>query len=706
MQENVNIPDSTITTNLSFRQLVLMNMQQLTNFPYIEKDFDALTDYELLCLVVKYLNDVIANQNEQNDSITRMYESFLALQTYVNNTKDTLEDAFNNLDDYVRNYFANLDVQDEIDHKLDEYVEDGTLEHIIASYLQTQKIYNTHTEMISDASNLVDGLNVQTLGYYNLNDGGGAFYHMTVTASQTEYQEQIGDLYATMIIEDSVNVAQFGAYGDNLHDDTEAIKKAISSNANVINFIKNKTYNVTPYNINDPADDLCFVIPPNTTIDLCDSTIKVIPNNREYYKVFTFLESDNSTLKNGSIIGDLDNHQGTTGEWGHGVSIRYSNNVTVENLNISKCWGDGIDINRKDNDNFDFSNINIINCICDENRRQGMSIEAGNNILIEKCQFINTGKTNGTNPKAGIDIEPLISDKTLENITIKDCIFKENRGMQIVGGGNKTNNINVINLTIDNCVFDDTNSNSEWILWLRYVKNSKLINSIIGNTKKVVLQPSNNFILENNQIHTAQLNTNFDYCEDSIISIINNYIKSPSTIKMGTGLIQNYSSTQNINKNNSLLIHNNQIIDKTSGEYVYDPGVINILFAQGCDKLILTNNTIIGGRDGVNVEASSIIKNNIIMGTTRYGCRIAGDANVEKYFDIENNQFQNCGSENQIIFNYYKKNLVLRNNIYYPIYFNTGIGETNYSKTKYLLYETGLTGYNLIEDNNIISLTE
>ena len=89
MQGNVNIPDSTITTNLSFRQLVLMNMQQLTNFPYIEKDFDALTDYELLCLVVKFLNDVIANQNEQNDSITNMYNAFLALQTYVNNTKDT-----------------------------------------------------------------------------------------------------------------------------------------------------------------------------------------------------------------------------------------------------------------------------------------------------------------------------------------------------------------------------------------------------------------------------------------------------------------------------------------------------------------------------------------------------------------------------------------------------------------------------------------
>lgn len=148
MQENINIPDSEITTNLSFRQLVLMNMQQLTNFPYIEKDFDALTDYELLCLVVKYLNDVITNQNEQNASITRMYNSFLALQEYVNNTKDDLVTAFNNLDNYVRYYFDNLDVQEEINNKLDQMVEDGTLEEIIAKYIDTKlSIYDSISSM-------------------------------------------------------------------------------------------------------------------------------------------------------------------------------------------------------------------------------------------------------------------------------------------------------------------------------------------------------------------------------------------------------------------------------------------------------------------------------------------------------------------------------------------------------------------------------
>ncbi len=67
----------------TFKKLVFMNMQQLTNFPYIEEDFDALTDYGLLCKVVEYLNEVIANDNAQNDAITELYNNYVALKDYV-----------------------------------------------------------------------------------------------------------------------------------------------------------------------------------------------------------------------------------------------------------------------------------------------------------------------------------------------------------------------------------------------------------------------------------------------------------------------------------------------------------------------------------------------------------------------------------------------------------------------------------------------
>ena len=104
---------------MNFKQLVLMNLQALTNFPYIEKDFDAVTDYELLCLVVDHLNEVIKNSNEQNTVIQNLYNAFVALK------------------DYVDNYFENLDIQEEVDNKLDEMVKDGTFNEII-----NQELFN------------------------------------------------------------------------------------------------------------------------------------------------------------------------------------------------------------------------------------------------------------------------------------------------------------------------------------------------------------------------------------------------------------------------------------------------------------------------------------------------------------------------------------------------------------------------------------
>ena len=263
----MNINDSNIRPTLTFRRLVYLHMQQLTNFPYIEQDFDALTDYELLCLVVKYLNDVIDNSNEQNTSITNLYNAFLELQTYMNNSVQELEDewnnktseledawtdktteletAFNNLQTWINNYFDNLDVQDEIDNKLDEMLEDGVLEQIIEQFLQSTAVwcFNTVADM-KQATNLTNGSFAKTIGYYSANDGGSGLYKITNTQSQTEYQETLNsDLYATLIVNDVINVKQLGAYGDNDHDDTLAIQTALDIKPNI--YIPNGTYKIS-----------------------------------------------------------------------------------------------------------------------------------------------------------------------------------------------------------------------------------------------------------------------------------------------------------------------------------------------------------------------------------------------------------------------------------------------------------------------------
>ena len=207
----MNINDSNIKPELTFKHLVFLHMQKLTNFPYIEKDFDALTDYELLCLVVKYLNDVIKNSNEQNRSITNLYNAFLALQTYMNNSvqelenewnekTDKLETAFNNLQQWINNYFDNLDVQTEINNKIDDLIDSGEFASLITAYIG--RFYNTTLEMLNDEGLGVNNI-VTTSGYSSINDGKGASYIIVESTTRNAYKLNNG-LFAEVIENDGI----------------------------------------------------------------------------------------------------------------------------------------------------------------------------------------------------------------------------------------------------------------------------------------------------------------------------------------------------------------------------------------------------------------------------------------------------------------------------------------------------------------------
>ena len=98
-------------------KLTPFKMQVLQSFPFIDADFDALTNYELLCKVVDYLNKTIDNIDVLNDEV----------EEYIN--------KFNELKAYVDNYFDNLDVQEEINNKLDTMAVDGTLTELIERYI-------------------------------------------------------------------------------------------------------------------------------------------------------------------------------------------------------------------------------------------------------------------------------------------------------------------------------------------------------------------------------------------------------------------------------------------------------------------------------------------------------------------------------------------------------------------------------------------
>ena len=102
----------------NYKNLTPFKWFTIQNFPFIEADFDAITNYQLFSKVVEYLNNVINSQNSVGQEVENLSQAFIDLQNYVDN------------------YFDNLDVQEEINNKLDSLVEDGTLTNLISTYLQ------------------------------------------------------------------------------------------------------------------------------------------------------------------------------------------------------------------------------------------------------------------------------------------------------------------------------------------------------------------------------------------------------------------------------------------------------------------------------------------------------------------------------------------------------------------------------------------
>ena len=120
---------------------------------------ESLSYYEVLCNVLAKLKEVIDEQNNQGEGIIELQNKYIELKEYVDH------------------YFDNLDVQEEINNKLDDMAESGELTDIIAQYLQLAGVlaFNTLSDL-AGATNVVNGSICVIIGETTYNDGKTAFY--------------------------------------------------------------------------------------------------------------------------------------------------------------------------------------------------------------------------------------------------------------------------------------------------------------------------------------------------------------------------------------------------------------------------------------------------------------------------------------------------------------------------------------------------
>lgn len=221
------------------------------------------------------------------------------------------------------------------------------------------------------------------------------------------------------------------SYSDQIHDDNNFFLNLMSlcqGNRKTHLYLAEKTYRVSAVNHSAP------IIIPSYTYWHNKATIIMKPSSYSKYNMVLLSKVTDVTIDGGVFIGDVENHIDNKGEWGHGIKCGGANNIILKNLTCERFWGDGIDliegIDRDGHPSISCNSIVIDNVICRYNRRQGISIEAAQNVKILNSEFTETGAIKYTLPSSGIDIEPWTGENgKIKNILIQNCVFKNNKGL-------------------------------------------------------------------------------------------------------------------------------------------------------------------------------------------------------------------------------------------------------------------------------------
>lgn len=403
-----------------------------------------------------------------------------------------LQNLFTQLKNYVDNYFSSLNVQTEINNKLDEMAQDGTLDNIINKYITSNilRIFTTTTYLINNPTLLLPGIKVKTYGYYEINDGGGSEFIITENEDTSRFQLKINDYYATFI-GDSINICQIGASISNPNN-TNFIQSALNLYNHVL--IPEGTFSTSTITLNN--NQVLEGMNWNSILSLAQNTTNLIDitgNNLNCEIKNLFLHGQNLTSNAINI-----NHNGLT-------NVR-DTSEQIRNVKIGFFKGNGININSSNTRSVKIDNCNIENC------NNGIYCIGTDNFIYDSLIYWNT--LNGI----------YIKDGASNKIDNTKCFGNKNHGIYINSSSNQLSNIECQ----DN-YFSGLNFNQCW---------GNICSNIIASTNGVDSTTGSNYP-----------NINFTNCYDTLIdAIIINRSTSQSKIMHSKYGLKLTNST-NINAN-------------------------------------------------------------------------------------------------------------------------------------------------------------
>lgn len=165
---------------------------------------------ELNCWCTKWKGNINAVYNNALSMADQIAQLFQVVYTTVEAQED-VTGAFKQLYDFVNDYFTNLDLQDEIDIKIDKILSDGTLQSLINNILSQSKqkilfIGDSYGKFLDDGLNYpeLSAQNIDCAYTKNCYDGAG----FVGTADKTFYDlfnESWNNTYTMIIIAGGYN---------------------------------------------------------------------------------------------------------------------------------------------------------------------------------------------------------------------------------------------------------------------------------------------------------------------------------------------------------------------------------------------------------------------------------------------------------------------------------------------------------------------
>jgi parallel beta-helix repeat protein len=427
-----------------------------------------------------------------------------------------------------------------------------------------------------------------------------------------------------------VNVKWFDAKGDGIADDTAAMQTALYAGAGTV-FVPDGIYIVDGVVswANRDTPNRGLDIPDNTHLQLSPkAVIRIVTNSSDSYTIIRVQDRSNVRISGGTIEGDRTTHTGSGGEWGYGICLNGAKNVTIENIIVRNCWGDGVFISRSVATTAPSSNIKIVGLTSDNNRRQGMSCLAVDGLYVGGSSFRNT---NGTPPQSGIDFEAEL-DMTNKNIKIIGCEFVNN-----AGDGIQLNNA-ASHFIFSSCTFVGNGGRGVSAFLNAY-------GSIIGNT--FTSHTANNAIMV---LNCNYMTVSENLCTGNKVGIYLGTSAPHLSIRSGDhNTIANNTVESNTQWGMIVASSYNQV----SGNHVHNnAGVGLYLYAathtKVTDNKVSQNGTGIFASDG---SSDNTIRGNIVERNNKDGISINGGTNylAADNYCTSNGQLTNATFSNMVL---------------------------------------------------------